>query len=238
MTESQEIWIRDAIQFINYLSPPLDGAQWELVFPTTMSWFRENWDMSKETQRYKDMFDNNSAEQLVGSVHSYGTAKGGWAASFFVSQKQSWFNPDWQMRFIAQMLKPIGYSSGEYGNNFPEWFTRTFAYPIGAAYSQLTSSGKYSELRDSWLDLFCALPQPVNLGDFEISSRFTGPESEKSPGALADEILISQTTLDKSINFLKDTYMNKLTWEDQLEKTFGLSKKSLYAQIAELAKSR
>ena len=235
LTDSQETWIRNAIQFISYLSPPTSGGDWDLVFPTTMSWFNEHWDMSKETQHYRDMFANNTAEQLTGSVHSYGTGKGGWAASFFVNTNKSWFNPDWQMRFMAQLLKPTGFSSGIYGNNVPEWYTRTFAYPIGAAYSQITSTGNYTELRASWISLIKTLPKPVSLSNFETPSAFTGPENEKSPGALAVEILLSNSTLDAATNFLKDTYDSKTTWDQQLVKTFNITKAELYLKVSAFA---
>ena len=65
--------------------------------------------------------------------------------------------------------------------------------------------------------------------DFEVPSRYTGPEAEKAPGALADEYLLSRVSLEKATAFFKDTYLAKATWEVQLQTTFGISKDDLYA---------
>ena len=222
MNSLQEKWVRDAIQFINFLSPPVTGGEWDLVFPQTMPWFFANWDISKEAQRYKDMFATNTADQLVGSVHSYGQGNGGWAASFFVSPTKDWFNPDWQMRFIAQLLKPAGYSNVQYGKDFPEWYSRTFAYPIGAAYSEITSTGDYLSLRNGWIALLKTLPANATLKQFESPSAYTGPESEKSPGALAIEFLLSKSSLTKATNFFKYTAEAGASWDKQLINTFGV----------------
>lgn len=236
MTAEQEKWLTDSLQFISYISPPTSGGDWNLVFPRTMEWFLQNWDISKEQQRYKDMFANNTAEQLVGSVHSYGTNNGGWAASFFVSPTKNWFNPDWQMRFMAQLLKPTGFASNIAGTNYPEWFTRMFAYPIGAAYSQLTSTGDYAAMRSDWLTLLNTLPKPINLADYVSSAAYTGPENNKMPGALADEILIAKVGIAKATNFLVEIAASGKSWDQQLQITFGISKEDLYAQVAAISK--
>ena len=236
MTADQEKWITDSLQFISYISPPSAGGDWNLVFPCTMEWFLKNWDMSKEQQRYKDMFANNTAEQLMGSVHSYGTNNGGWAASFFVSPTSNWFNPDWQMRFMAQLLKPTGFATNVAGNNYPEWFTRMFAYPIGAAYSQLTSYGDYASMRNDWLTLLNTLPKPIDLTNYVSSAAYTGPENNKMPGALADEILIAKVGIAKATNFLVEIAASGKTWDQQLETTFGITKADLYAQVATFGK--
>ena len=236
MTADQEKWLTDSLQFISYVSPPSAGGDWNLVFPRTMEWFLKNWDMSKEQQRYKDMFANNTAEQLMGSVHSYGTNNGGWAASFFVSPTNNWFNPDWQMRFMAQLLKPTGFANNVAGQNYPEWFTRMFAYPIGAAYSQLTSNGNYGTLRNDWLTLLNTLPKPIDLADYVGAAAYTGPENNKMPGALADEILIAKVGIAKSTNFLVEIAASQKPWDQQLLTTFGISKADLYLQVAAIAK--
>lgn len=236
MTADQEKWLVDSLQFISFISPPSAGGDWNLVFPRTMEWFLKNWDMSKEQQRYKDMFANNTAEQLLGSVHSYGTNNGGWAASFFVSPTKTWFNPDWQMRFMAQLLKPTGFSNNISGSNYPEWFTRMFAYPIGAAYSQLTSTGDYGLMRDGWIDLLNTLPKPIDLNDYVTSAAYTGPENNKMPGALADEILIAKVGIVKATNFLVEIAATGKPWDQQLLSTFGISRTDLYGQVAALAK--
>ncbi|MEI6216422.1 MAG: hypothetical protein WCP64_04025 [Actinomycetes bacterium] len=235
LNQSEQDWITNAVQFINYLSPPVTGGDWTLVFPTTMDWFLQHWDMSKEQQHYKDMFANNTAEQLVASVHSYGASNGGWAASFFVSQKLPWFNSDWQMRFMAQLLKPISYSTGANGIAYPEWFSRTFAYPIGAAYSQITSDGNYSQLHKGWISLLNTLPKPIAMSAYEDHLVSTGAEALKAPGALADEILLSKVSLETSANFLVDIYKSNTSWEQQLLTTFGITKAELYSQVMALA---
>ena len=236
MTADQEKWLTDSLQFISYVSPPSAGGDWNLVFPRTMEWFLKNWDMSKEQQRYKDMFANNTAEQLMGSVHSYGINNGGWAASFFVSPTNNWFNPDWQMRFMAQLLKPTGFANNVAGQNKPEWFTRMFAYPIGAAYSQLTSNGNYATLRIEWLTLLNTLPKPIDLADYVGAAAYTGPENNKMPGALANEILIAKVGIAKSTNFLVEIAASQKPWDQQLLTTFGISKADLYWQVASIAK--
>ena len=234
LTDVQAKWINDALQFISYLSPPTNGGKWNLVFPTTMDWFLKNWDMSLESQHYKDMFANNTAEQLMASVHSHGTSDGGWDASFFVSPKVNWFNSDWQMRFIAQLLKPAGFADGSLGQTIPDWFTRPFAYPIGAAYSQETSSGSYSAIRQGWLSTLQQVSRPFNMSFFENASSNTGPETYKMPGALADEILISKSGISKLLNFIKDTQASGGNWSNQLVTSFGITKADLYAQISSL----
>jgi hypothetical protein len=196
-----------------------------------MPWFLKNWDMSKEAQHYKDMFANNTAEQLVGSVHSYGVGNG-WAASFFVDPNKNWFDSNWQMRFIAQLLKPVGFSDGAYGRDYPEWYSRTFAYPIGAAYSQITSKGDYASQQKGWIDLFKTIQQPVSLDSYSTPAAYTGTEKDKSPGALADEYLLSKTSLVKATNFFKDTFEAHTTWDKQLVTTFGVTKDQLYAAVA------
>ena len=236
MTADQEKWLTDALQFISYVSPPSAGGDWNLVFPRTMEWFLKNWDLSKEQQRYKDMFANNTAEQLMGSVHSYGTNNGGWAASFFVSPTNNWFNPDWQMRFMAQLLKPTGFANNVAGPNYPEWFTRMFAYPIGAAYSQLTSYGDYATMRNDWLKLLNTLPKPIDLADYVSAAAYTGPENNKMPGALADEILIAKVGIAKATNFLVEIAASGKPWDQQLLTTFGITKADLYAQVAAIGK--
>lgn len=238
LTTVQLNWIRGALQFISYLSPPTNGAKWNLVFPKTMDWFLQNWDLSSESQHYKDMFANNTAEQLIGSVHSHGTSVGGWDASFFVSQDKNWFDSDWQMRFIAQLLKPVGYSDGSLGVTVPDWFVRTFAYPIGAAYSQITNGASYANIHQSWLDSLQKVVRPFDMSIYENPATFlSGSEVTKMPGALADEYLLSTSGILKSLNFISDTSKSGGNWESQLSQSFGISKADLYAKIASLLKS-
>jgi hypothetical protein len=229
LTSAQRSWLEDSLRFMTYISPPSNGAKWNLVFPRTMEWFLKNWDINAEQQRYQDMFANNTAAQLVGSVHSYGTGQGGWNASFFVDPNKNWMNPDWQMRFMAQLLKPIGYS---YGLKGPDWFTRSFAYPIGAAYSQITSTGNYASLHKEWLVSLTKLPQPLDVSLYEPATSGDGTENYKAPGSLANEILLNLGGLTQATNFLVDTNANGGNWESQLEKSFGITKAELYSQIA------
>ena len=233
LTTSQRKWIEDSLLFISSVSPPTDGGEWDLVFPKTMDWFLKNWDMSKETQHYKDMFANNTADQLVASVHSHGTSSGGWAASFFVNPDKNWFNPDWQMRFIAQLLKPAGFANGLKG---PDWFTRSFAYPIGAAYSQITSTGNYSSLHSDWVTSLSKLPQPLDVSKYESSESGDGTENYKAPGSLANEILLSLGGISKGVSFLKDIQSSGGNWETVLLASYGISKTDLYAQVASWSK--
>jgi hypothetical protein len=228
LTAAQRSWIEDSLRFMTYLSPPTNGAKWNLVFPKTMEWFLQNWNIAAEQQRYKDMFANNTAAQLVGSVHSYGTDQGGWNASFFVDPGKNWMNPDWQMRFMAQLLKPAGFSTGLPG---PDWFTRSFAYPIGAAYSQLTSTGSYSSLHSDWVASLSKLPQPINVVEYEPSTSGDGTENYKAPGSLGNEILLNLGGIDKCVSFLVDIGNSGGNWEAQLIKSFGVTKAELYAQI-------
>ncbi len=229
LTTAQRKWIEDSLVFISSVSPPTDGGEWNLVFPKTMDWFLKNWDMSKETQHYRDMFANNTADQLVASVHSHGTSSGGWAASFFVNPDKNWFNPDWQMRFIAQLLKPAGFANGLKG---PDWFTRSFAYPIGAAYSQITSTGNYSSLHSDWVTSLSKLPQPLDVSKYESPESGDGTENYKAPGSIANEILLNLGGISKGVSFLKDIQANGGDWEKTLLASYGISKTDLYSQVS------
>jgi hypothetical protein len=233
LTADQRKWIENSLIFINSVSPPTDGGEWNLVFPKTMEWFLKNWDMNAETQHYKDMFANNTADQLVSSVHSHGTSTGGWAASFFVNPNKNWFNPDWQMRFIAQLLKPAGFANGL---KAPDWFTRSFAYPIGAAYSQITSTGNYGSLHKDWVQSLSKLPQPIDVSKYEGSDSGDGTENYKAPGSLANEILLNLGGISKGISFLKDIQANGGNWETTLLASYGITKADLYAQVASWSK--
>jgi len=235
LTANQRQWINNTLQFISYLSPPTKGAKWNLVFPSTMDWFLKNWDLSLESQHYRDMFANNTAEQLMGSVHSHGTSDGGWDASFFVSPTNNWFNTDWQLRFITQLLKPIGYADGSLGVKIPDWFARSFAYPISAAYTQITSQASYSQTHQMWLDSLKELPKPFDMTIYEDPNTYTaGYESYKAPGSLADEILLSRAGLSKALGFIMDIAKSGSDWSTQLPITFGITKSDLYALIANL----
>ncbi len=235
LTSSQRQWINSALQFISYLSPPTKNAKWNLVFPSTMDWFLKNWDMNLESQHYKDMFANNTAQQLMGSVHSHGTSDGGWDASFFVSPTNNWFNTDWQLRFITQLLKPIGYADGSLGVKVPDWFARSFAYPISAAYTQITSQASYAQTHQMWLNNLKELPKPFDMTIYEDPNTYTaGYESYKAPGSLADEILLSQAGLSKALGFIGDIAKAGTDWATQLPKTFGITKSDLYALITTL----
>jgi hypothetical protein len=84
--------------------------------------------------------------------------------------------------------------------------------------------------------LLKTLPKPIDLSDYVGAAAYTGPENNKMPGALADEILIAKVGIAKSTNFLVEIAASQKPWDQQLLTTFGISKADLYLQVAAIAK--